>query len=288
MKKINLITLFICILSACLIFTSCTKKTYKITVSVGEENYSYEVLVGESFEKPDDPKLFGYEFIGWYVEDTEYDFNNKVKNDITIVAKFKKLDYAPKWELNKNNYNGNGETIKIYYENKYSIDFVNPFSEYYKYSDKETRQKHISEIEKAYNIKIEYETYSSVFSDNVINDIQSSNVPTVLNISSDYLSYYESLLNFYKFNDSVYENNSNIQILTNGYGYTNTSNNFFMYYNKTLLEKLELEDPASLWLEGKWTYNDFELYIENLNNKLNKLDTKMEYKVFNNCYEPLF
>jgi len=47
---------------------------------------------GEKISKPSDPTRDGYEFLGWYLDDEEYDFTSPVKKGITLTAKWKQLD----------------------------------------------------------------------------------------------------------------------------------------------------------------------------------------------------
>lgn len=43
-------------------------------------------------EKPADPVKEGYEFLGWYNGDEEWDFENKITENITLTAKWKKIE----------------------------------------------------------------------------------------------------------------------------------------------------------------------------------------------------
>lgn len=46
------------------------------------------VKKGEKAEKPEDPILDGYTFIGWYLNDELYDFDSPVLNKITLTGKW--------------------------------------------------------------------------------------------------------------------------------------------------------------------------------------------------------
>lgn len=48
-----------------------------------------EVRINNKVAKPKVPTLNGYEFLGWYLDNQEYDFNTKVTKNITLVAKWK-------------------------------------------------------------------------------------------------------------------------------------------------------------------------------------------------------
>ena len=42
-------------------------------------------------EKPDDPTKQGFTFAGWYLDDSEYDFDTPVTGDITLIAKWEEI-----------------------------------------------------------------------------------------------------------------------------------------------------------------------------------------------------
>ena len=69
-------------------------KTYTVTFdSQGGKWYqAQQVRKNERATNPGEATLSGYEFLGWYLEDVEYDFNNPVTKDITLTAKFKKVE----------------------------------------------------------------------------------------------------------------------------------------------------------------------------------------------------
>ena len=51
--------------------------------------------------KPDNPTKEGYTFLGWYIDDEEFNFEDLVKSDLTLVAK---------WEENKNSSSGSSSS----------------------------------------------------------------------------------------------------------------------------------------------------------------------------------
>ncbi|MBQ8428957.1 MAG: InlB B-repeat-containing protein [Clostridia bacterium] len=72
---------------------------YTVTFDTDGGNTINAVTVkkGEKLERPEDPQKssseFEYEFLGWYYGDVAWDFeNNVVTEDVTLVAKWKKLD----------------------------------------------------------------------------------------------------------------------------------------------------------------------------------------------------
>ena len=60
------------------------------TVTINEQ--TVQVEHGLTLAKPADPVKEGYKFIGWFVGDTEYDFSQPVTSDLTITAKFEKIE----------------------------------------------------------------------------------------------------------------------------------------------------------------------------------------------------
>ncbi len=70
-----------------------TKNVYKVTIDYNNSNKDtvLDVEHGEKIEEPDIPTRKDYEFRGWYVGDEEYNFDDEVKSDLKIVAKWVKI-----------------------------------------------------------------------------------------------------------------------------------------------------------------------------------------------------
>ena len=64
------------------------KHTVTFNTDGGNEISSKEVNEGEKVEKPENPTKKGYKFLGWYLDDKEYDFSSEVKNNMTLKAKW--------------------------------------------------------------------------------------------------------------------------------------------------------------------------------------------------------
>ena len=72
------------------------KVEYSVTFVVDGEKSEVKVAEGEKASKPADPEKVGYVFLGWYVGDEEYNFENVVISDLEVVAKFEevKVEYT--------------------------------------------------------------------------------------------------------------------------------------------------------------------------------------------------
>lgn len=109
-----------------------------------------EIIKGNILNKPNNPSRNGYVFKGWYLNDEKFNFENKINEDINLIAKWEKnkpiseeelkeqinnndnLTEEEKNDSNNNLYNGNSkkeyyylyqydafETISCKYENFY-------------------------------------------------------------------------------------------------------------------------------------------------------------------------
>ena len=102
MKKI-ICLLFLFIFS--FVFISCDENNpviddiyYEVKFIIDTKEEVKKVKENTKVPKPVDPEKDGFEFIGWYTDDTLYDFNSLVTKDITIIAKFNEL--KPMLEIN--------------------------------------------------------------------------------------------------------------------------------------------------------------------------------------------
>lgn len=64
---------------------------FEISINPNNGNEIIPILVaeGDKLSKPEEPKKENFKFVGWYLNDTEYDFNQEVKESFTIIAKWK-------------------------------------------------------------------------------------------------------------------------------------------------------------------------------------------------------
>ena len=122
----NLIKLIVLVLILIfLIILTChkikTSKHFTITfdtlggTTVKEEKVKY----GEKAYYPADPTREGYEFVGWYLGEKEFNFENKITKKLTLTAKWKKIEEVKPDEEIKNNDENNGDK-----KDKYPFDHI--------------------------------------------------------------------------------------------------------------------------------------------------------------------
>lgn len=71
-----------------------TTPSYNVTFNTdgGTKVQEVKVKKHKTVTKPADPVKEGYKFIEWQVEDTAYNFEIPITNDITITAKWEKIE----------------------------------------------------------------------------------------------------------------------------------------------------------------------------------------------------
>ncbi len=68
------------------------KHTVTFKTNGGSEIKNISVKNGSKLEDVEEPKKDGYVFDGWYLEGEEFDFNTKIDEDMTLVAKWVKVE----------------------------------------------------------------------------------------------------------------------------------------------------------------------------------------------------
>lgn len=66
-----------------------TVYTVKFDTAGGNNIAEQKVKEGQTVTKPNDPIRDGYDFVGWYYNDTQYNFSTEVSSNMTLVAKWK-------------------------------------------------------------------------------------------------------------------------------------------------------------------------------------------------------
>ena len=97
------------------------KKSYSIYLNIDGKTQSNTVKYGEKLSKSSNPIKTGYTFLGWYNSKTnaKYDFNQKVTNSFTLVAKWKVNTYTIVFNGNQAKQNMN--SIKLNYNQSYTL-----------------------------------------------------------------------------------------------------------------------------------------------------------------------
>ena len=129
-KLISLVLVGILFISAC----SCSKtKEYTITFDSngGSSVRSQIVKENELVKEPTNPTYEGYTFEGWYIGDTKYDFSAKVTKDITLVAKWEKVDAIEKEVIKKVKTNTKIFNSTNKSEEKNSLEEVNTYTVFF-------------------------------------------------------------------------------------------------------------------------------------------------------------
>lgn len=74
------------------------KAQYTVTFNSngGSEVSSQTITEGSKVSRPSDPTKTGYNFGGWLLNDSTYDFNSSVNSNITLVAKWNQKSYTVK------------------------------------------------------------------------------------------------------------------------------------------------------------------------------------------------
>lgn len=89
--------------------TYTVKFTHEDNTVISEVNYNK----GETIVKPNNPVKYGYEFLGWYLNDVLFTFNIPATEDLIIIAKFKKIEVVdPTVDTYEITLNASGGTIE--------------------------------------------------------------------------------------------------------------------------------------------------------------------------------
>ncbi|MFI3330157.1 MAG: leucine-rich repeat protein [bacterium] len=155
---------------------SCSSNEYKIDFIVNDEVYhTIETKGNEKIEFPEDPEEDGYEFNGWYLDDTfdtkfidTYYSNIKLEKDIEVYAEFKIATYTITYydEFNQSNDNKTSGTSKDKIEltdlNEYQDDYGYGYQFLGWYTDQEYTNNidTLTNITSNINLYASYEKYS--------------------------------------------------------------------------------------------------------------------------------
>ena len=68
--------------------------SYKVSFDVDGSINIVSVIEGKTVTRPSEPTKEGYKFIGWYNDDKLFDFKTSIYSDITLVAKWEKIEQS--------------------------------------------------------------------------------------------------------------------------------------------------------------------------------------------------
>ncbi len=277
-----------------------TAKTYNLTLELNGGSLASAVTSytnDADFVLPT-PTKEGNTFAGWYEKsDLTGSAVSKIAKgstgDKTFYAKWNASQTATeaKWELNRIGFSGNQMDFKI---KVLPVSDFDPYQTGYTAADKYIKQAHMSEVESAYDINIEYVAWGDdekwgpdrvkQINTRFVDGTYKRDNVYVVNISSQWIPTLvqgKSLAALYNygagtgiFADAGYEQNSTINetlaVNKKVYGYEPGSArpDYFLYYNATKVAKLNLEDPAALWLKGEWTWSKFDSWVRNAQSML--------------------
>lgn len=166
-----------------------TVKTYQITFNYGNETKTMSVKEGEKVSVPSlSFKEDKYLFLGWYLDDTKYDFDTPVSSDLTLTAKFEKIMLTISYDLA----GGSGTTQNIIEKGSIPNRPKNPTKNGYTFTNWTIDDKVYNfdtPINENTTIKANYEKnkYVSIMFDTD----GGSNLPSQIILSGDTISDYE-------------------------------------------------------------------------------------------------
>lgn len=191
------------------------------------------------------------------------------------------------WRINRTDFDGKGMTIKLLHGAPEELD---PNLSYFRGERKDRKEYCLYEIEEAYNISLSIEKYPAEAAwgnkrISWINDLENS-YGHIFAISSSWIPqlaekesiavlenvvynqetslWEQSKGHFTNFNfnapQDLLSNNYNNKVY--GYSVEEEHADHFLYYNQDLIDKYNLEDPATLWNENKWDWTTFCNFLE--------------------------
>ena len=97
----------------------------------GDDDIVNKFYIGEKISRYETPERIGYNFLGWYVGDELYDFNQPLEHNIVIEAKWEAIDYNVTLSVNNTNY---GEITTPVTSAKYGEEVTLSYSLYDNYT----------------------------------------------------------------------------------------------------------------------------------------------------------
>ena len=136
-------------------FEKVKEYTVKFIVDAAEE--TVVIKEGEKAKKPVDPVKDGYEFLGWFLGDAEYDFENAVTNDLEITAKFEEIIKEP-------------VNVKVIFNEDRVIEFKNNYNEKLNYEFIYSYLFNLNSEYKLYNFDLYLNSEEEVYNNELLNN----------------------------------------------------------------------------------------------------------------------
>ena len=191
------------------------------------------------------------------------------------------------WEYNRSGFDGKGMQILVLHGAPEELD---PYNEGFTGERKSEKRSQLYDIQKAYNVTIKFDKFPDAAAwgpDRVawINNLKAQSIEDagdVFAIASDWVpslvagNSIAELCNYTKRNgqtggifaelgyQQAAEKNKQYQMngKVYGYSYGKVHADCFLYYNQDLVTKYSLEDPATLWNQGRWDWTTFYNYVQ--------------------------
>ena len=207
------------------------------------------------------------------------------------------------WQFNRSEFNGKGMQILILHGAPEEID---PFNDNFSGNRQAEKKAQIYDIQKEYNVQIKFEKYpdsaawgpdrvawlNNLYAQKIedqgdIFAISSDWVPTLVggNSIAELATWKKNVQSGGIFGELKYtqsaEKNQQYKYAGKIYGYSNGSAHAdtFLYYNQDLVDQYHLEDPATLWNEGRWDWTTFYNYLVTAQNAFPS-DVEAEEKIW--------
>ncbi len=91
-ELVGIVSVSLCILFLVFHIKGATKYTVSFNSVGGTHITSERVIANKKVSKPTNPEKEGYSFLGWYVGNTAFDFNEEITSNLNLEAKWKKIE----------------------------------------------------------------------------------------------------------------------------------------------------------------------------------------------------
>ena len=99
---------------------------YTVKFKLGYNDLENVVTTNGVLTAPANPERYGYKFLGWFCEDSLWNFQNTVSSDLTITAKWSLVDYSITYVLGSAE--NNAENPSSYNIETPTFELLNPYN----------------------------------------------------------------------------------------------------------------------------------------------------------------